>query len=539
MSSDAAPAPGARKGFTQRALDWLETAGNKLPDPAVLFIIGLFVTWLLSWLLAGVAFSEIDPRTISPDNPGGSPIRIQNLLTGHGMADFLATMVETFTGFHPLGVVLVALMGVAVAEHSGFINAVLKGMLSFTPKMLLTPMLIFVGILSHIAADAGYVLVIPLGGIIYYAAGRHPLAGIGAAFAGVSGGFSASLLIPSGIDPLLAGLTQVGVNVLDSEHAVNPLCNLWFTSASSILIILVGWFLTDKVIEPKLNASTPVDGDPEDMPEMVPLEKREIIGAWAGIAAILLGVIGLVLWMLPADSALRSVEGELTTYRPKAPMMDAIVPLIFLFFLLPGLVHGYIAGTFKNHRDVVKGMSKTMGTMAYYLVMVFFAALFIKAFNDSNIGALIALKGADFIKGMDWLPPGTRDIVTIIGIILLSASVNLVVGSASAKWGLLAPIFVPMLMSLGISPELTQAAYRVGDSCSNIVTPMMPYFPLVVVFGQRYVKGTGIGTLVSVMLPYSLTFLVLWTAFLIGYWQLGLPLGVAAEYTYELPTAGQ
>jgi aminobenzoyl-glutamate transport protein len=461
---------------------------------------------------------------------------IQNQLKPAALADFLVNMVTTFTGFHPLGVVLVALLGVGVAEAAGFIDAVIKGMLSFTPGMLLTPMLIFVGIISHTAADAGYVLVIPLGGVIFYAAGRHPLAGIGAAFAGVSGGFSANI-IPSGIDPLLSGLTQTGVDVLDPSHTVNPLCNWAFTAASCGVIIVVGWFLTDRIVEPRLKGSV-VDGDPEEMPKMQTLSSREAKACWAALAVMVLGAVGLTLWALPGDSALRapSVDGQpgsLTSYRPMAPLMGSLVPLIFFFFLVPGIVYGYLAGTFKSHRDVIKGMSKAMGTMAYYLVMVFFAALFIDAFTRSNIGALLAVRGATFLRNL-----GAPDMVTIVGIILLSASVNLVVGSASAKWALLAPIFVPMLMQVGISPELTQAAYRVGDSTTNIITPMMPYFPLVVVFAQRYVKGTGIGTVTALMLPYSLVFLVLWTVFLLVYWQLGLPLGIQAGYTYELPSAG-
>ena len=527
MANSEAPAPSQQQsnGFVQRALDALERWGNKLPDPAVLFVVGLIGTWVLSKLLSGIEFTELDPRTKSAENPDGLPIQIVDLLTGPMIADFMSRMVEIFTGFHPLGVVLVALLGVGVAEASGFINAVLKGMLSFTPKMLLTPMLIFVAVVSHTAADAGYVLVIPLGGVLFYAAGRHPLAGIGAAFAGVSGGFSANF-IPSGIDPLLSGLTQTGVDIMDPEHAVNPLCNWYFTSASCLVIVLLGWFLTDRVIEPRL-ARTELDGDPDQMPKMEALGDRERMGMVFGLLTMLLSVIGLILWALPADSALRSVEGSLTSYRPPAPLMQSIVPLIFFMFLLPGVVHGYISGTFKSHRDIIKGMSTAMGTMSYYLVMAFCAALFIDAFNQSNMGALIALKGANFLKEL-----GAPDTVTIVGIILLSATVNLLVGSASAKWALLAPIFVPMLMVLGISPELTQAAYRVGDSTTNIITPMMPYFPLVVVFAQRYVKKTGIGTITSLMIPYSITFLVLWTVFLLVYWKLGISLGLDAGYVY-------
>lgn len=523
--------PAAPRSLVQRALDTIELLGNKLPDPAVLFVLGLFVTWGLSALLADVQFSEINPRD-------GQPIRIANQLTAQSLAAWLASMVTTFTSFAPLGVVLVALLGVGVAEAAGFINVCIKFLLGLTHEALLTPMLILVAIVSHTAADAGYVLVIPMGGVLFYAAGRHPLAGIGAAFAGVSGGFSANFII-SGIDPLLSNLTQVGVDVLDPGYAVNPLCNWYFTATSSILIVLVGWYLTDKVIEPRLK-DTVIDGDPEDMPKAEEPTSAELKGMWAGLAAALLGLVALTAWALPGDSALRAPPtepggvGSLTDYRPViAPMMQAIVPFIFFLFLIPGIVHGYVAGTFKSHRDVIKGMSRAMGTMSYYLVMVFFAAQFIAAFNQSNIGALIAIKGANFLQSM-----GATSPVTIVGIIFLSALVNLLVGSASAKWAMLAPIFVPMLMQLGISPELTQAAYRVGDSTTNIITPMMPYFPLVVVFCQRYVKGAGIGSVTAMMLPYSVVFLVLWTIFLIVYWQVGIPLGVP-HVPYEYVPSGQ
>jgi aminobenzoyl-glutamate transport protein len=463
-----------------------------------------------------VQFNEIDPRN-------GQPIVIKNQLAGPSIAAFLANMVTTFTSFHPLGVVLVALLGVGVAEHTGFINACLKGLLSFTSVKLLTPMLIFVAIVSHTAADAGYVLVIPLGGVIFYAAGRHPLAGIAAAFAGVSGGFSANF-VPSSLDPLLSGLTQAAAQIIAPERLVNPLCNWFFTGASTLLIVALGWFLTDRVIEPRLR-SVPVDGDADQMPKMETLGARERRGMWAGLAALAVGIAILIFTSAPANSIFRAPNGSLTA--STAPLMQSIVALIFLLFLIPGVVFGYVAGTVKDHRDIVKGMSKTMSTMGYYIVMAFFAALFIAAFGQSNLGALLALKGAGLLKAMAL--PGS---VTMVGIILLTALVNLLIGSASAKWALLAPIFVPMLMTLGFSPELTQAAYRVGDSTTNIITPLMPYFPLVVVYCQRYVKRTGIGTLVSLMLPYSITFLVLWTAFLLVYWMLGIPLGLQAPYTY-------
>jgi len=503
--------------FLLKALNWIEVIGNKLPDPAMLFLFGLFIVWILSWLLAPVAFSEINPRT-------GDPIQVINLLTGANIANFLSTMVNTFVNFVPLGVVLVAMLGVGVAEHSGYINAGLKLLLNFTPKSLLTPMVIMVGIISHTAVDAGYVLVIPLGGVIFYAAGRHPLAGIAAAFAGVSGGFSANF-VPSAIDPLLQGFTQAAAQIIDSSYEVNPLCNYYFTASSGIIIIALGWLLTDKVIEPRLDKNDPVDEDAEETPEMENLGSKEKAAFWVATSTIILGLVILFFAAIPADSPLRDAEGALDSFR--APLMQSIVPLIFILFWIPGMVFGFMTKTFKSAKDMIDTMTKAMNGMSYYIVMAFFCALFIDAFGDSNIGALLALKGASFLQALSL--PGE---VTIVGIIFLTGFVNLFVGSASAKWALIGPIFVPMLMQVGISPELTQAAYRVGDSSSNIITPLMPYFPLVVVFCQRYVKKTGIGTLISMMLPYSVVFLIVWSIYLVIYWILGIPLGLQATYVY-------
>ena len=463
-----------------------------------------------------MTFGELDPRT-------GTPLEVINLLQGDQMASFLANMVTTFTSFAPLGIVLVAMLGVGVADYSGFINAGLKSMLNITPKKLLTPMLILVAIVSHTAADAGYVLVIPLGAVIFYAAGRHPLAGIAAAFAGVSGGFSANF-IPSGIDPLLQGFTQSAAQIIDPAMELNPLNNWFFTSASTLLIVLVGWYITDKIVEPRLKG-VKVEVDEEDEPKMEKLTKLEKKSFYVATLIMLLSLVGLYLWAAPSDSALRAPDGEITSFA--APLMRSIVPLIFIVFLIPGVIYGMMSGTFKTSKDIITSMSKSMTSMSYYIVMAFFCALFIDAFGKSNIGALLALKGAAGLKALALAPE-----ITIVGIVLLTAAVNLFVGSASAKWALIAPIMVPMLMQLGISPDLTQASYRVGDSVSNIVTPLMPYFPLVVVFCQKYVKSTGIGTLVSMMIPYSIVFTIAWTIFLLAYWALGFPLGLQATYEY-------
>ncbi|NNE06304.1 MAG: AbgT family transporter [Xanthomonadales bacterium] len=494
----------------------IERIGNRLPDPAVLFIALLFIVWLLSWLLSYISFETIDPRS-------GQTLVVNNLLSGSSLTQFLSVMVTNFAHFHPVGVVLVAMLGIGVAEHSGFINSALRALLGVTAKCLLTPMVILVGIVSHSAVDAGYVLVIPLGGIIFYAAGRHPLAGIAAAFAGVSGGFSANF-VPSSLDPLLQGLSQAGAQIIDSSVVLNPLNNYFFTTASSLLIVGLGWFITDRIVEPRLSG-TKLDGDLEDLPQMEPLEPHEKKGLNAALIAMVIGLVLLVVTAWPSDSPWRDSNGGLTT--GAAPMMGSIVSLIFLLFLLPGIIYGYVSGKFTSSKDFIEGMTRAMNSMAYYLVIMFFIAQFVYAFGQSNLGVLLALKGAEALKAMAMPAAGT-----VVGIVLLTAVVNIFVGSASGKWGLLAPIFVPMLMQLGISPDLTQAAYRVGDSSTNIITPLMPYFPLVVVYCQRYVRNTGIGTVTAMMLPFSMSFLAAWTVFLLAYYMLGIPLGIQSSYTY-------
>lgn len=502
--------------WATRALDKVEVVGNKLPDPAMIFFFCLLVIWGLSAIMSQFSWDAIDPRT-------GEALVVQNLLTGDSLADFLSRMVKIFTGFAPLGVVLVAMLGVGVAEHSGFISAGLKRMLDSTPRSFLTPMVVLVAIVSHTATDAGYVLVIPLAGVIFYAMGRHPLAGIAAAFAGVSGGFCANF-IPSAIDPLLQSFTQAAAQIIDPSIQVNPLNNWIFNSASSILVISIAWYLTDKVVEPRLQ-SMKVDGNPSDIPKFEQLNAKQTKALRWGSLTMLAGVFALVAVLLPETSPMRDADGALTSF--KAPIMQSIVPIIFLLFLLPGVVYGFMSGVYTSTKDMIDSMTKAMQGMSYYIVMAFFCALFIDAFGKSNLGALLAIEGAQLLQALA-LPY----MVTIVGIIFLTAFVNLFVGSSSAKWALLGPIFVPMLMQLGISPDLTQIAYRIGDSSSNIITPLMPYFPLVVIYCQRYCKGTGIGTLLSMMLPYSICLLIAWTIFLVIYWSLGIPLGIQSSYIY-------
>ncbi|MDP6375787.1 MAG: AbgT family transporter [Pseudomonadales bacterium] len=515
---DPAPedTPEAGVGLAVRLLDRVEALGNRLPDPALLFALLLVVVWLCSWAFSHITFSHIDPRS-------GEPVDVVNLMTGAQFTSFFSSMVSTFVTFHPLGVVLLAMLGIGVADHSGFIRTGLKGLLNIAPARIITPMVLLIAIVSHSAVDAGYVLVIPLGAVIFQAAGRHPLAGIAAAFAGVSGGFSANF-VPSALDPMLQGISQAAAQILDPAIVLNPLNNWFFTSASTLLIVGLGWYVTDRIVEPRLSG-TAVDGELADAPALEALTPGERKGLTWSLIAVGIGMLALFASVWPESSPWRAPDGQIAT--SAAPLMRSIVALIFLVFLLPGVVYGYVSRAYLSHRDIVAGMTQAMSGLGYYLVMAFFAALFIAEFSRSNLGALLALEGAALLKAAA-MPAA----VTVIGVIVITGIVNLFVGSASAKWALLAPILVPMLMQLGISPDLAQAAYRVGDSSTNIITPLMPYFPLVVVFCQRYVRSTGIGTVVAMMLPFSVGYLVVWTVFLLLYWFTGLPLGLQASYLY-------
>lgn len=498
-------------------LDRIERLGNRLPDPAILFVWVLVLTWLASAILAPVDFTELDPRT-------KQPIRVANQLTGPAIVGFLTRMVRTFMDFPPLGNVLVILLATGVAEHSGLFSAAIRALLRRTSPRLLTPMVLLVAILSHSAGDPGYAIVIPAGGAMFAASGRHPLLGIAAAFAGAAGGFSASLL-PSSLDPLLQGFTQQAARIMDPSAEINPLCNWGFMSASALFLIGVGWLITDRIAEPRLSGVA-VDGEQADVSMIREVSASESRGLRSSALAAL-AIVAIVLFASwPASSALRAPDGSLVT--PSAPMMQMVVPLLFFLLLVPGIAYGRAAGTLTGHRDVVQAMTKGMGGISYYVVMAFFAAQFTAAFTQSNLGLLIAIKGAHALES--WQLPAR---LTIGGIIVLTATINLLIGSASAKWALLSPIFVPMLMAVGLSPELTQAAFRVGDSSTNIITPLMPFFPLVVLYARRYKKDAGTGTVISLMLPYAIAFLVVWSLLLAVFWTFQLPLGLQAGYTYS------
>ena len=499
----------AKPSLLSRFLGGVEKVGNALPHPATLFALLAGSVLLLSWLLSELGLSAVHPKD-------GSAIMPVNLVSREGLHWILETTVTNFTGFAPLGTVLVAMLGIGVAEKSGLIGTVLRLMVHSAPRRLLTYVIVLSGVLSNMASDVGYVLLIPLGAIIFMSIGRHPLAGLAAAFAGVSGGFSANLLLGT-IDPLLSGITQEAARIIDPEYTVTPACNYYFMFISTFVVAALGTWVTEKIVVPNLGEW---EGDAsEHDTEFHPLTRAEVKGMWASLAVnLLLG--GLVLWgLLPENGFLRADDGSIL----HSPFMHGIVTFLFVGGFLAGIAYGFASGTFKGELDVVNGMEDAMKTLALYLVLVFFAAQFVAYFKYSNLGMILAIKGADGLRAS-----GLGPIPLMVAFIFLSAFINLAMGSASAKWAFMAPVFVPMFMLLGFTPELVQGVYRIGDSTTNMISPMMSFFALIVAFFQRYEPKAGIGTVIATMLPYTIAFLIGWMVLLVIWLLFGMPLGPGA-----------
>ncbi len=492
----------------------IEKGGNALPDPATLFFLFAVGIMLISWLVSSLGASFIHPGT-------GEAVQVKSLISREGLSYIMTSMVTNFTGFAPLGTVLVALLGIGIAEGAGLIGTVLRLIVLKSPQKLLTVVIVFAGVLSNTASEVGYVLLVPLSAVIFQAAGRHPLAGLAAAFAGVSGGYSANLLLGT-VDPLLAGLSQEAARILDAGYEVNPACNYYFMFVSTFLITFLGTIVTERIIIPRLGTYSGT----ARAEEIRPLTSEEKRGLKFGFVAFLVITALLLGALLPTNGLLRGENGDIL----KSPFLKGIVAIIFLAAGIIGIAYGVGAGTIKSDRDVMKGMGDSMRTLGSYIVLVFFAAQFVAYFNWTNLGLAVAIEGASFLNSVNM---GT--IPMMISFILISALINLFMGSASAKWAVLAPVFIPMFMLTAnpLSPEFVQLAYRIGDSTTNIISPMMSYFALIVAFIQRYDEKSGIGTVVSLMLPYSMIFLIGWTIFFVAWYLLGLPIGPGAPILYE------
>lgn len=526
-----------RRGVFQRFLNTVEWLGNLLPHPVTLFAIICVLVLIVSGIAGHFGWEVADPR---PEGAKGrSPdgvIRAVSLLNAEGLRRIATELVTNFTSFAPLGTVLVALLGVGVAERTGLLGAGIRAMVLGAPRWALTSVVVFAAVVSNTASEMGYVVLIPLSAVVFHSVGRHPLAGLAAAFAGVSGGYSANVLIGT-VDPLLAGITTESARFIDPSFApgganeVLPTANYYFMAVSTFLITIVGTFVTTRIVEPKLGPYDPAAGEEgveeatKDMGALSAAEKRGLV--WALVTSAAMGAV--LLFLCRPDGPFRDPNVTGTLVQELRPMLKSVVALIFVFFIVPSVVYGKITGSIKNDRDVIDGMAQAMSSMGLYLVLVFFAAQFVAFFKWSQLGIICAVQGADLLQQWDLTGP-----VVFVPFILMCCFVNLMLGSASAQWAVTAPVFVPMLMTVGYSPQVIQAAYRIGDSTTNMITPMMSYFGLILAFAMRYDKKLGIGTLIATMIPYSICFLISWMGlFYLWVFVLGMPVGPGAPTLYN------
>ncbi len=494
-----------------KILDRIEYIGNKLPHPATLFLIGTAVIMVLSQLAASFDWSVESPIT--------GVLTAKNLISSAGIWWLLSHMVENFIRFPPLAIVLVGMLGIGMAERTGLLSAILRHVILHTPPALLTPATMFLGIMSSVAVDAGYVVLPPIAAALYMTAGRSPLTGIAVAFAGVSAGFSANLFITA-LDPLLAGFTQSAATIIAPDYQVAVTANWWFMIASTVVLTLTGWLVTARWVEPMSSKYRITDVDPD----VIGTSRTtfEIRGLRNALIAL---IMTLVIFILCITIPGAPLHGEGNRF---ARWIEVTVPLLFLVFVIPGIVFGISTRRIKNDKDAANIMGDTIAALGPYIVLAFFAAQFIESFKYSGLGEMLAISGGQALAAVQIPAP-----ILLSSFILLAAVANLFIGSASAKYAFLAPVFVPMLMLAGFSPELTQAAYRVGDSVSNVITPLNPYMIIVLALVQKYVKGSGMGTLIAMMLPYTLVFTLVWTSLLVVWLLLGIPLGPGGDLHFN------
>ena len=492
-------------------LNIIEKVGNALPHPASLFGLFALAVLFLSWIGSLLGWGGIHPGT-------GAQVNVINLLSKDGIHQIILKMVDNYTGFAPLGIVMVAMLGIGIAESSGLITAAVRLLVVKAPKSMLTFIMVFAGVLSNVASDLGYLLIIPIAGVVFNSVGRHPIAGMAAAFAGVSGGFSANIIIGT-IDPLLAGLSTEAAHIINPEYYVLPTANYYFMAVSAIAVSLAATFITHRFIEPRLGK---YNGEvaPEKIERLNIKEKKGLV--WAGIVVLIWCIIFLI-GLIPDNGFFRGPDNTIL----HTPLLKGFIAVLFFVAGSAGIVYGAITGKFKSDKDVVKGMSNSFKGLISFLVLVFFAAQFVAWFRWSNLGIVLAINGASVLQSLN-----IGLIPLSILFIIFAAFINLFMGSASAKWAILAPIFVPMFMLLGYSPELSQAVYRIGDSVTNIISPMMSFFALIIVYFEKYDKKAGMGTLVSTMLPYSVGFFFVWTILIIAWILIGLPLGPGSGLYY-------
>lgn len=497
-----------KQSLFMRFLNGVERVGNKLPDPVTIFFALWFIVMIISAIVAKSGVTAVHPGT-------GETVSGINLLSKEQMQLFLKSILTNFTGFAPLGLVLVTMLGAGLAEKVGMMEVMLKSVTNKIPKKLVTAAVIFIGIMANAVADAGFVVFPPLAALIYIGIGRHPLTGMFAAYAGVAAGFSANLII-SMLDALVAGFTIPAAQIIDPNYTSTPAMNYYFLIVSCFILTAIGTFVTERYIAPRFDGTPYEDTGYDASAEVTPQEKKGL--KYAGIAVLIYIVIVVALCIGPNAFMKDPETGSLLA--SSAPLMAGMVPLITLLFFIPGVIYGVVAGKIKNDKDVAALLYESMAGMGSYIVLAFAAGQFLALFNSSNMSALLAIKGAEWLKNIGLTGP-----VLIIAFVIFACFINMFVGSCSAKWAIMAPIFVPMFMLLGYSPALTQMAYRIGDSITNPISPIFTYFPVILAYAKKYDKDTGMGTIMAAMLPYSMIFLVAWIVLLLIFMMANIPLG--------------
>jgi len=527
----------------QKFLGIVEKVGNKVPHPAVIFLLLLGAVIVLSQVLhmtgTTVTYEVIVPQTtpevVENDDPMyegmGAPLglgaideqqtvmetrtaRARSLLTVEGVRFMYTSLIPNFMAFTAVGLIIVAMLGVGVAEESGLIKSLIRKLVVIAPPKLLVYIMVFVGILSSIAADAGYLVLIPLAGAAFLSVGRHPLAGLAAGFAAVAGAFTVNMLIKP-LDAVLVEFTNDAIGLVDPDKSIGLASNLWFSVVSVLFLTIVIAVITERVIEPRLGKYEGERPEGEDS-SLSADEKRGL--KFAGLG--LLGVLGFfALLSLPSGAPLRDAQtGALIG---NTPFMNGLIAFIASVFLVSGFAYGIGAGTMKKGTDVIKAMEKAVSTLGSLIFLLFIIAQFIAFFNYSNMATILAVSLSNALTGADVGP-----LWLLLGFIVVVVLLDFLITGAIAKWAIFAPIFVPLLMRLGVEPESVLAAYRVADSPINMITPLNAYFALVVVFCQKYDKTAGVGTVVALMLPFVVVLLVLWTLLFVVWQMFGLPWGI-------------
>jgi aminobenzoyl-glutamate transport protein len=523
-------------GLTERILAGVEKAGNRVPNPAILFLgLILFVivlSQILDWANVGVTHQIADhaagtPYKLPDDATDHAAyalrtehIEAKGLLTSAGIAFIFTTFVSNFLGFAAVGVILVAMIGVGVAEYSGLIGALIRKLVAISSPGSLTYIIVFVGIVSSVASDAGYLVLIPLAAAAFISVGRHPLAGVAAGFGAVSAAFSVNILLTPA-DGVVTDIANESAQLVDPSVHLDLVANLWFGIVSTIFLTIVISLITTKIIEPRLGTWNRGQADEEELAreEGPPIDAAaEAKGLrWALYA--LLAVLAVVLLLtLPSGAPLRNAEtGDIIG---DSPLMSSLIVIISATFLAAGLAFGRATGTIKGSEDALGMITKSWASLASLLFLFLLIAQFIAYFDFSNIAQVVAITLGDILEDLS-----VANIFLLLGIIVVTMVVDIIMPAKIAKWAILAPIFIPLMLRLGVAPQTVLAAYRVGDSPVNVITPLMPYFPLMVVFAARYQKDAGIGTVIALMMPYAIVVAVFWIAFFVVWYFVGIPLG--------------